>query len=79
MTTPDSIFLSFSNTYLSSSYTVRKLTDTDGVDRIFIGVRNMSEAQLQNIGQGLAPTLVFKLDTATANQIWPLISASTNS
>lgn len=76
MATPDSTFLNFSNTYLTGSYTVRRLTDTDGVDRIYLAVRYVPEVQLQNIADGGKPTVVFKLDQAIAAKVWPLISSS---
>jgi len=76
MTTPDSTFLGFTNTYLTSSYTVRRIVDTDGVSRIYVGIRQVPIAQLQNLHDGGKPTLVFKLEQNIANQIWQLMSGS---
>lgn len=77
MATPDRTFLDFSSTYLTGSQTVRRITDADGVDRIYVGIRLVPEVQLQNLTDGTGkPTLVFKLEQRTANTIWQLMSGS---
>lgn len=76
MATPDTTFLTFVNTYLTGSQTVRRITDLDGVDRIYVGIRLVPEIQLQNVNDGGKPTLVFKLEQRVANTIWPLMSSS---
>jgi hypothetical protein len=75
MTTPDATFLSFTHDYLTSSYTVRRLVDTDGVSRIYIGIRQVPTIQLQHLHEP-KPTVVFKLEQNVANQIWQLMSGS---
>lgn len=77
MTTPNNTFLTFSNTYLTGSQTVQRITDSDGIDRIYIGIRFVPEVQLQNISDGSGnPTIVFKLEQRVANTLWQLISGS---
>lgn len=77
MATPDTTFLNFPSTYLTGSYTVRRITDSDGVDRIYLGIRYVPQLQLQNINDGSPfPTVIFKLEQNVAAKIWPLMSSS---
>lgn len=77
MATPDNTFLTFSSTYLTGSQTVRRITDSDGVDRIYVGIRLVPEIQLQNLADGSGkPTIIFKLEQRVANAVWQLMSGS---
>jgi hypothetical protein len=76
MATPDSTFLTFCSTYLTGSHTARRITDSDGVDRIYVGIRLVPDLQLQNVNDGGKPTLVFKVDQRVAAALWPLVSSS---